>query len=282
MKRVFLLLAIAGMMVACMGNDKRGDEGAKGTEQSGEKSLAESYYEAIQSGDEEAIKAMEKRIKALSKEEKLEIEKQFHELEREDGKAKPQRAKSLAQRMIEAEDNEDYEAMEAILEEYYALSFTEQKAADLEYKRLCEQREAEAVYDYDYDYDYDVIPVEAPVEAEVVYDYDFDYDYDYDVIPAEAVEPAYYYDDYDYDYDYSYTSNRGEELAQRAIEAYLLGDSEGLDAMDAEYEALTQSEQEAFEAEIYRLLSTVNEVEDYTYDYDEVAQEVDDDYYYYY
>ena len=117
MKRVFLLLAIAGMMVACMGNDKKGDEGAKGTEQSGEKSLAESYYEAIQSGDEEAIKAMEKRIKTLSKEEKLEIEKQFHELEREGKKAKPQRAKSLAQRMIEAEDNEDYEAVEAILNE---------------------------------------------------------------------------------------------------------------------------------------------------------------------
>ena len=267
MKRVFLLLAIAGMMVACMGNDKKGDEGAKGTEQSGEKSLAESYYEAIQSGDEEAIKAMEKRIKTLSKEEKLEIEKQFHELEREGKKAKPQRAKSLAQRMIEAEDNEDYEAVEAILNEYYALSFTEQKAADLEYKRLCEQREAEAEAVYDYDYDYD---------------FDFDYDYDYDDIAVEAVEYIDDYDYYDYDYDYSYTSNRGEELAQRAYEAYIMGDTEALNALDPEYEALTESEQEAFEAEIYRLLSMVGEDEDYTYDYDEVATEGEDEYYYYY
>ncbi len=260
MKRVFLLLAIAGMMVACVGNDKKSDEGANGTELTSEnKTLAESYYEAIQSGDNEAIKALEQEIMALSSEEKMAVEKRFNELKQEGLKAKPQTAKSLAQRMVEAENNEDYEAIDAILEEYYSLSYTEQKAADREYQRLCEEQQAS--YDYD-DYAYDVVETDT---------YD---DYNYETVEAES----YFYDDYDY------STNRGVDLAQRAYEAYIMGDTEALNALDPEYEALTQSEQEAFEAEIYRLLSMENEVVDYFYEaVEEIAAEDSfDDYYYYY
>ena len=74
MKKLFLVLAMAGVMAACGGEEKKKED---------VKSLAKQTVEAVMSNDMEALDALEKKVEALSEADqeafKAEVEKLMQE-----------------------------------------------------------------------------------------------------------------------------------------------------------------------------------------------------------
>lgn len=73
MKKLFLVLAMAGVMAACGGEEKKDDA----------KSLAKQTFEAIQSEDVEALEALNKKFEALSEADQKAFEEELAKLMQE-------------------------------------------------------------------------------------------------------------------------------------------------------------------------------------------------------
>ena len=76
MKKLFVVLALAGVMAACGGNEKKEDP----------KALAKQAFEALQNEDYEAFEAIGAKVEKLSEAEQAEVEKELTKLMEEASK----------------------------------------------------------------------------------------------------------------------------------------------------------------------------------------------------
>jgi Spy/CpxP family protein refolding chaperone len=266
MKRLFLFLVIAGVMVACA-DDKSGNSQDKYKNMTLAERAFELYKEE-QALEAEIEKLTEKEREAVyanfnvlvEKYEKEQAQKRFAEAEKTSSEAR-----ALAERMYNAERYSDYRAVENVRAELEKLSQSEQKAVEYEYFQILQEKNmgyeraevqaneadyyydgsvtGECVQDNDYDYDYDF---EAPVVVEAC-----DYDYDFE---APLIEEAY---DYDYDFEaplieeaYDYDDREVENLVNSVARAINNDDYEALEELEEIYNNLSDSQQAAFDEAI--------------------------------